>query len=414
MIEYKKYTLDNGLRLLVHRDESTPIVSVNTLYDVGARDEYPAQTGFAHLFEHLMFGGSINIPSFDTPLQKAGGHNNAFTNNDITNYYDTLPVNNLETAFWLESDRMLSLAFTPQSLEVQRKVVIEEFTQRYLNQPYGDLWLKMRPLAYKVHPYKWATIGERIEHIADAQLDDVKAFFSKHYHPANAILSVAGNVEPERVRELAEQWYGSIPGKVVVARNLPYEPTQNSPRFLEIESDVPQDAIHMAWHMPGRLHPDYYACDLATDVLSQGHSSRLYKALVRDRQLFTSVNAYIMGSIDPGLIVISGMIAPGVSHDAARDSIYDVLEGVKINRPEGAELEKVKNKFEAHHVLGETNALSRAMSLGYFELLGDANGVNTALDHYRSVSGIAISKVVSDLLSPNKVNEMRYIKKTPK
>jgi predicted Zn-dependent peptidase len=414
MIEYKKYTLDNGLRLLVHRDESTPIVSVNTLYDVGARDEDPSRTGFAHLFEHLMFGGSVNIPSFDTPLQKAGGHNNAFTNNDITNYYDTLPVNNIETAFWLESDRMLSLAFTPQSLEVQRKVVIEEFTQRYLNQPYGDLWLKMRPLAYQVHPYKWATIGERIEHIADAQLDDVKAFFSKHYHPGNAILSVAGNVEPEKVRDLVERWYGNIPGKVAEERNLPEEPIQNSPRYVEIESDVPQDAIHLAWHMPGRHHPDYYACDLTTDVLSQGHSSRLYKTLVRDKQLFTSVNAYIMGSIDPGLIVISGMIAPGVSHDMARDSIYEVLDGLITNQPEGEELAKVKNKFEAHHVFGETNALSRAMSLGYFELLGDANGVNTVLDHYREVSGGDISTVVRQLLSRNRVNELRYIKKLSK
>ncbi len=410
MIEFKKYVLSNGLRLIVHKDESTPIVAVNTLYDVGARDEDPSRTGFAHLFEHLMFGGSVNIPNFDGPLQKAAGQNNAFTNNDITNYYDTLPVDNLETALWLESDRMLNLAFSPQSLEVQRKVVIEEFTQRYLNQPYGDLWLKLRPLAYTTHPYRWATIGERIEHIADANLNDVKAFFKKHYHPGNAILSIAGNVEPDAVFERVEYWYGNIPSAKIPARNLPVEPEQSAPRYLEIEGNFPQNAIHLVWHMPGRLHSDYYACDLTSDVLSQGHSSRLYKALVRDQQLFTSLNAYIMGSIDPGLIVVSGMLANGINHDNARKAILEVMEGLHAKPPNDEELEKVKNKFEANHILGETNVLSRAMNLAYFELLGDSNGINTILNHYRDITSAEIGRVASHFLAPAKFSELRYIK----
>ena len=306
MIKYKKHILKNGLRVILHKDESTPVACVNILYDVGARDENENKTGFAHLFEHLMFGGSVNIPDYDKPLQQVGGTSNAFTSNDITNYYETLPLENLETALWLESDRMLSLAFTPKSLEVQRNVVIEEFKQRYLNQPYGDVWLLLRPLAYKNHPYLWPTIGKEISHIENAAMEDVKAFFKKHYCPLNAILCIAGNMEEEKALKLAEKWFSDIPSGDPYIRNLPKEPVQNEPRELRVERDVPADAIYKVWHMCSRTSPKYYATDLISDILSRGKSSRLYQILVKEKRMFTEANAFVMGDLDEGLFVFSG------------------------------------------------------------------------------------------------------------
>mgnify|MGYP000940784392 CR=1 FL=1 len=312
MIPYSSFTLPNGLRVLVHEDHTVQIAVINILYDVGSRDESPEKTGFAHLFEHLMFGGSVNIPSYDEPLQRVGGENNAFTSTDITNYYLTLPASNLETGFWLESDRMLSLSFDPRSLEVQRKVVIEEFKQRYLNQPYGDVWLKLRPLAYARHPYRWATIGKEIAHIEQATLEDVRNFFFRHYAPNNAVLVVAGKVTHEQVRTLAEKWFGPIPSRTIPERNLPAEPEQTERRTLTVEAKVPANALYKTYHMPGRFHPDYYAVDLLSDVLSRGQSSRMFNQLVKEQELFTSISSYVMGSIDPGLFVISGRLQEGV------------------------------------------------------------------------------------------------------
>ncbi|MCA1762430.1 MAG: M16 family metallopeptidase [Cryomorphaceae bacterium] len=408
MIEFERFTLKNGLRLLVHRDESTPIAAVNTLYDVGARDENPNQTGFAHLFEHLMFGGSVNVPNFDTPLQRAGGNNNAFTNNDFTNYYITIPVENIDTAFWLESDRMLSLAFSPQSLAVQKKVVIEEFKQRYLNQPYGDVWLKLRPMAYKDHPYQWATIGKSIDHIEDAELDDVKRFFKMHYQPSNAILVVAGNVEPQEIYEKVNHWFGSIASDAKASRKLPAENGSGGYECEEVFADVPQAAVYFAWPMADRYSDDYPAIDLLTDILSRGKSARLYKALVADRELFTSISCYITGSIDPGLLVISGMLNEGKSFDDVKDAVMAEVDKLVSAEVGENELEKVKNKFESQHVFSEISAINKAMNLAYYELLGDANDVNGVVKRYREVTAADIQRVAKSVFSNPAMKELRY------
>jgi len=410
MVSYQKYTLENGLTLLVHVDKNTPIAAVNALYDVGARDESSDKTGFAHLFEHLMFGGSRNIPNYDSPLQQVGGQNNAFTNNDITNYYITLPKANIETAFWLESDRMLSLAFTPESLEVQRKVVVEEFRQQYLNQPYGDLWLHLRPLAYKTHPYQWPTIGKVISHIEEATMTDVKDFFSRHYHPANAILSVGGNVDPDQIFDRVNHWFGDIPKKEKFKRNLPEEPFQSEHRLTTLQRDVPQDALHLVWHMPGRTHPDFSAADMLSDILSLGNSARLTQALVKQNPAFTSLNLYVLGSRDPGLMVCSGMLSAGVSHEEARNLVLAEIEKLLDEGPTSRELEKVKNRCEMNHILPETSVLSKTMNLAYHEWLGDANGINTVLEDYRKVTAGDVVRVGKEIFNMSNMSELRYQK----
>lgn len=398
MIKFSRFELNNGLRVLVHEDETTPLVAVNVLYDVGARDEDENRTGFAHLFEHLMFGGSVNIPDYDKPLQQVGAQNNAFTSNDITNYYITIPHNNLETAFWLESDRMLSLDFNERSLEVQRNVVIEEFRQRYLNQPYGDAWLLLRPLSYKTHPYKWATIGKEINHIEQATLKDVKAFFKKHYSPTNAILSVAGHITEAQVHELADKWFGSIPAGKKRKRNLPQEPTQTEYRTMEVERHVPANCIYMAFHMCGRKDNDYPATDLMSDVLSRGRSSRLHQKLVKQQQLFSEITAYVTGDTDPGLVIITGKLKQGVSFDHAEEGVWSVLNEIKESEVSNEELEKVKNKVESTIAFAELSIEERALDLAVYELLGDANLVNTEFEKYRSVTLANIKHLATQVL----------------
>ena len=345
MILFSKFTLPNGLRLIVHTDKTTPIVAINIVYDVGARDEVYEKTGFAHLFEHLMFGGSKNIPSYDEPLQMVGGENNAYTSNDLTNYYLTLPIENIETGLWLESDRMNELAFTEKSLEVQRNVVMEEFKQRYLNQPYGDVWLLFRPLAYQVHPYQWPTIGRELSHIADATLQDVKDFFYKHYRPSNAVMCIAGNIEADRALELTTKWFGDIPAGSNAPRNLPVEPKQTERRFLEVIRPVPNDMLLMGFHICGKEDDNILAWDLLSDMLSNGNSSRLYNALVKDKQVFSSINAYITGDHHPGLMVFSGMVLPGISLEDAENNIWIEIEKIKTTAIATDELEKVKEQL---------------------------------------------------------------------
>lgn len=410
MISFEKFTLSNGLKVIVHQDISTPIVAFNLLYDVGARDENENQTGFAHLFEHLMFGGSINIPNFDEPLQKVGGENNAFTSNDITNYYITLPKENLETAFWLESDRMLSLAFTEKSLEVQRQVVVEEFKQNYLNQPYGDVWLLLRPLAYEKHPYKWATIGKEISHIENATMDDVKSFFHQFYLPNNAILSVAGNITMDEIKHLTEKWFGSIPKGKKSDRNLPKEPLQNAPRRLEVKRNVPANAIYKAYKMCSKTHPDFYATDLITDILSQGNSSKLYISLVKEQKLFSNINAYVLGSFDEGLLIISGNLSENTSFEAAENAIIEELEKLKKWPINEKELQKVKNKIESIQAFSETNVLNKAMNLAINELLGDANKVNTDIENYRKVTVEDVLRLSNQLFNENNCSTLIYAK----
>ena len=386
MIQFERFTLPNGLRVIHHYDNSTPLVCMNILFDVGARDENPDQTGFAHLFEHLMFGGSVNIPNYDEPLQMVGGENNAFTSNDITNYYLTLPAENAETAFWLESDRLLSLAFTPKSLEVQRQVVIEEFKQRYLNQPYGDVWLLLKPLAYKVHPYRWNTIGKEIEHIENATMEQVKDFFKRFYHPSNAIMVVAGNITLDKVKEYSEKWFSPIPNQVKAERNLPKEPKQTEPRRLTVHRDVPANSIYKAWHICNRNNNSYHHFDLISDILSNGKSSRLYLNLVKEQKLFSEINAYVSGDLDEGMFVVSGKLSQGVDVEKAEQAISDEVYRFVNEKLDDRELQKVKNKVESVLEFTNTNVLNKAMNLAYFELLGNANMLNEEGSKYASIT----------------------------
>lgn len=398
MIEFNRFKLPNGLTVLHHFDPTTPMAVVNTLYDVGARDESEEKTGFAHLFEHLMFGGSVNIPDFDAPLQHAGGESNAFTSNDVTNYYDILPVQNIETALWLESDRMLSLAFTPKSLEVQRNVVIEEFKQRYLNQPYGDVWLELRPLAYKKHPYKWATIGKNIHHIEDAKMEDVKAFFRHFYHPANAILCIAGNISLEDTKSLVNKWYGDIPASLKPERILPKEPAQKEFRVLTIERKVPSNAFYYAFKMPERKSFEYYVADIISDALGREKSSRLYAKLKKELQLVTSINSYVTGSLNEGLLIIDGKLSEGVDFEALDKALWEVIAEIISEPLSESETSKLLNKIRTVKEFQEQGLLNRAMNLCMYELMGDANGVNEENDLYQSITASQIQELARTML----------------
>ena len=386
MLKINRHILANGLRLVHSQDDSTQMVALNILYNVGARDEHPEHTGFAHLFEHLMFGGSVNIPDYDAPLQLAGGENNAWTNNDITNYYLTVPRQNVEIGFWLESDRMLSLDFNERSLEVQRGVVMEEFKQRCLNQPYGDVGHLLRPLAYKEHPYQWPTIGKQLSHIANATLDEVKDFFFRFYAPNNAVLAVTGNISFEEAVALTEKWFGTIPRRDVPVRRLPQEPVQTEERRLTVERNVPLDALFMAFHMCERAHPDYYAFDILSDILSNGRSSRLNQHLVQEKQLFSSIDASISGSIDAGLFHISGKPSAGVSLEEAEAAVREELKILQNEAIAAQELEKVKNKFESTQIFGNINYLNVATNLAWFELNGVAEDMEKEVERYRAVT----------------------------
>lgn len=408
MINYNSFTLENGLKVIVHEDASTPMACVNILYNVGARDEVETRTGFAHLFEHLMFEGSKNIPNFDTPLQNAGGSNNAFTNNDITNYYDVLPSQNIETAFWLESDRMLELGFSQEKLDIQKKVVIEEFKQRYLNQPYGDIWLLIRPLIYQKHPYKWATIGKEISHIENATLEEVKNFFFSHYAPNNANMVVAGNVKLEEVKKLAEKYFSEIPKREIKTRNLPKEDEQKEQRRLTVEREVPADLILIAFNMGGKNDADYIPCDLITDILSGGKTSRLYQTLVKEKQIFSEIGAYVMGSIDPGLLVISGKLHKNHSIAEGEKAIWDVLDEFKKNGINENELTKVKNKLLTSEKFSLMNILNVAMKLSLAEWQGNIDLVNTEMKKYQTMTKEEIVTTANKLFRTENSNVLEY------
>ena len=384
---------------------------VNVMYDVGAKDEDPNKTGFAHLFEHLMFGGSINIPVYDEPLQMAGGENNAYTTNDLTNYYIQLPAENLETAFWLESDRMLSLAFTDNSLEVQRKVVCEEFKEHYLNKPYGDVWLKLRDLAYEVHPYRWMTIGKELSHIENASLQDVKDFFFKHYRPVNAILVVAGNVTVEQVKALAEKWFGPIEQGEKYTRKLPVEPRQTRSKRLEVSAEVPLDAFYKCWHIYSRMDHRYYVSDLITEVLGGGGSSRLFQALVKEKKLFSNIECYHFGTTDAGLLAIEGKLVKGVKREEAEAAVNEELEKLKQEKISDAELQKVKNKTESMIAFEDMSLMNRANSLAYYELLGDASLMNTELDRYNKVTVDDVKDLSKEIFREENSTTLWYLSK---
>lgn len=408
MIQVNRYTLANGLRIVHNEDDSTQMVALNLLYDVGARDEDPSHTGFAHLFEHLMFGGSLHIPDYDTPVQNAGGENNAWTNNDITNYYITLPHQNVETGFWLESDRMLSLDFSPKSLEVQRQVVIEEFKQRNLNQPYGDASHLLRELAYESHPYRWPTIGKEIAHIAQATLEEVKDFFYRFYAPNNAILAVTGHISFEETVRLAKKWFGPIPARNISPRQLPAEKPQTAVRRKTVERKVPVDAIYMAFHMSNRMHPDYYVYDMITDILSNGRSSRFIQSLVQEQKLFTSIDAYISGSLDEGLLHVTGKPVEGVSLEQAEEAIWKELEKMKTVPVSEQELEKVKNRYESEQIFNNINYLNVATNLAFFELTGKAEDINEEVGKYRAVTAEQIQATSAHCFVPENCSILYY------
>ena len=412
MIQFEKFQLDNGLKVLVHQDNSTPMAVVNVLYNVGAKDEDPAKTGFAHLFEHLMFGGSVNIPVYDEPLQRAGGENNAYTTNDLTNYYCQIPAENIETAFWLESDRMLSLAFSKKSLEVQRKVVCEEFKEHYINKPYGDVWHKMRSLAYTQHPYRWMTIGASLQHVEDATMEDVKDFFFQFYRPNNAILVVTGNVETEQVKQLAQKWFGPIEAGKAYVRNLPKEPVQEKSRSMDVRADVPLDMLMMTWHMGGRFDEGYHATDLITEVLGGGTSARLYEQLIKVKQIFSSIDCYHFGTVDPGLLVIEGKLVKGISMTVAEKAVLEEIEKIKNEILDAKELQKVINKTESVICFEDMSIMNRAHSLAYYELLGDADLMNKELGMYQRVTPAMIQHTAQQIFQENNRNTLYYYSKS--
>lgn len=408
MIHYNRFTLENGLRVIVHKDTSTPLVAVNMLYCVGARDEDEEKTGFAHLFEHLMFGGSKNYPEFDEIVDESGGESNAFTNNDYTNYYLTLPVSELETALKLESDRMENLNMSQKSLDTQKNVVIEEYKQRYLNQPYGDVWLLLRDLSYTVHPYRWSTIGKDISHIENANLDDVKKFFKKYYSPNNAILCVAGNVETKNVKELCKKWFGHIKKGDNIIRNNIIEPEQTKARELKVKRNIPQQAIYITYPMASRLEKEYYAFDLLSDILSNGRSSRLYNKLVKEKELFTEVNAFISGDTDNGLFIITGKYRDNVSMEEGEKAILEELHNIAYEPIEDEEFQKVKNKFESTMKFSQIKALDRAMNLCYFEFLGDIEQINKEVDSYQELTIDFIQNIAETTFVNKKSNTLYY------
>lgn len=408
MIHFEKFMLDNGLRVIVHEDHTTPMAVLDVLYDVGARDEDPEKTGFAHLFEHLMFGGSVNIPVYDEPLQIAGGENNAYTTNDLTNYYVQLPAQNIETAFWLESDRMLSLAFSEKSLEVQRKVVSEEFKEHYINKPYGDVWKLLRELSYKTHPYRWMTIGRALSHIEHASLADVKEFFAAHYSPANAILVVGGDVKREQVRALAEKWFGEIPAGRKWQRRLPEEPLHHEERRIEVRADVPLDALYKTYMIAPRLNPRYYVTDLITDILSGGSSSRLYQTLVKEKKLFSSVQSYHFGSLDAGLLTIEGKLVKGVKMTDADGAVEEILEDLMHTPVPAHELKKVQNRVESLIAFEDMSLLSRCNNLAFYELLGDAAWMNDEMRKYEGITAADIQREAQHIFQKKNSNTLYY------
>lgn len=409
MISYEKIVLPNGLRVVVNRDRQSEMAAVNLLYCVGARNENPSRTGFAHLFEHLMFRGTRRVPDFDMPVQMACGENNAFTNNDYTDYYITLPAANIETALWLESDRMTGLHITRPKLAAEKKVVIEEYNQRYLNQPYGDLWLLMRDMAYTRHPYRWSTIGLTPQHIADATLDEVKEFYARFYHPSNAILSVSADIAPERIFELADKWFGSIPAAAPApAEPLPAEPEQTAARRREVVRDVPVSTVTVAFHMGDRRSRDFYLCDLMSDILAGGQSARMFRSLIKEQRLFSSVNAYITGEVDPGLFVVTGQLLPETSAETGEKALWSELERLATQPASDYEMEKVKNKFEAETLFGEINVMNKAMNLGYYEMLGDLPLINREVEIYRSIGQSEVTEAATRLFRPERSSTLIY------
>lgn len=408
MITYKSTTLSNGLTVIANHDKASKMAAVNILYKVGARNENPSRTGLAHLFEHLMFRGTKLVPDFDTPVQMACGENNAFTNNDYTDFYITLPVDNIETALWLESDRMRGLDLSKEACDIEKRVVIEEFKQRYLNQPYGDLNMLMRDMVYTRHPYRWATIGLSPKHIEEASLEEIHAFYNRFYQPSNAILSISADITPERVFELAEKWFGAIPNVEHSTPAIPQEPQQTEARRLEVERDVPATNITIAFHIGDRLSRDFYLGDITSDLLAGGDSARLYERLIKTKRLFSTVNAYISGDVDCGTFTFTGQLLPDTTEQQAEEAFWEEINALKHLDISNYELEKVKNKFEANTLFGEINVMNKAMNLGYYAMLGDLSLINREVEIYRSLDAADIHDFAQRIFTPENSSTLIY------
>lgn len=409
MIDFHRFVLPNGLRLIVNEDHSTPLVGVSLLYDVGSRDEHPERTGFAHLFEHLMFAGSKNAPDFDDPLQRAGGENNATTSTDQTNFYEVLPAENLETVLWLESDRMLALNISKKSFDVQRKVVVEEFKETCLNEPYGDYWHHLSDMAYQVHPYRWPVIGLVPEHIENATLGEVRDFYKKWYTPNNAIIAISGNVKSADALALVEKWFGEIPASPIPPRQLPAEPPHRTAQRRVVQADVPVPAIYLSFPTAARTHPDFYPADLLTDVLANGQSSRLYQRLLKERKIFSQIDAYLTATLDPGLLIIEGKPADGVSPDDALAAVWEELELLKREKIDLRELLKIQRRLESSTVFSELNVLNKCQSLTFYESLGDAQLVNTEIGIYLAATPEDLQRAANDIFQPEQSATLIYL-----
>jgi zinc protease len=408
VLEYHKFQLENGLRVIVHEDNSTPMAALNLLYEVGSRDEQPTQTGLAHLFEHLMFSGSENVKDMDTVVQNAGGENNAFTNNDHTNFHEVFPAQNIETAFWIEADRMLSLKLNKKSLETQRKVVVEEFKETTLNEPFGDVWHHLSEMVYQSYPYRWPVIGLIPEHIETVNLDDATAFYRRFYQPNNAILSISGNVKVGQIKTLAEKWFGGIPAQPKIERNYPIETAQTTSKKKTIKGQSPVDAIYMAFKMVDRLHPDFYVVDLISDILSNGQSSRLYLNLLKTKRLFNSIDAYISGFVGPGLLLIEGKLNQGVTLEIAEAAIWEELNQLKTTLVSDYELQKNKNQVESALIFSESGTLNKAINLAFYESIGNIELINTEMEDYQKVTSADIQRVANELFVLERCSVLNY------
>lgn len=408
MLSIRKTVLDNGLRVIVHEDHTTPLAACNIVYNIGSRDEHPNHTGFAHLMEHFMFTGSKNVPDFDKVLQKVGAINNAYTSQDLTHYYEVLPANNLETALWLESDRMLELAFRQQSLDIQKQVVIEEFKENFLNRPYGDLMMLFNQMAYERHPYQWLPIGKKPEHIAEVDMDMIKDFYYRFYRPNNAVLVVAGNVHFDEVAALAEKWFGDIPSGDVPEKNYPKELPQKNLRIKTVERNVPSDVLMKGWLMCNRMHPDYYACDLLSDMFGTGQSSYLYQKLVNEQKLFTDISASIMGTTDEGLFLISGRPVEGVSIEDADAALCSYLYGFKPDNNFSHDLEKVQNRAESVLLNNEIKIDDRATNLAVGETISNVEYFLDERQHYFDVTEEQMLRLISEMLTEKRSNTLYY------
>lgn len=412
MVHFTRSILPNGLRVLIHEDHDTPLVAINLTYDVGSRDEDPTKTGFAHLFEHLMFAGSKNVADFDNYLQNAGGENNAFTTNDYTTFYDIVPAENIETALWLESDRMLALSIAQKKLAVQQKVVVEEFKETCLNEPYGDAWHHLSSLMYQEHPYRWPVIGLVPEHVENANIKDVRNFYRRWYTPNNAVLSIAGNIKTEEARALAEKWFADIPAGPPIQRNLPAEPKQTAPVQKTITANVPATTVYLAFRMPARLDPAFYPVDLIADILAEGHSSRLYRRLLKEKSVFSQIDAYLTANLDPGLFIIEGRPAENISPEQAIQAIWEELQNLQTELVSARELLKIKHKFESTVVYSELSILNKAQSLGFYELLQSAELMNEEVATYMKITPEEIQQAAVDLFQPNNSGTLIYLPKT--